>query len=305
MNGSILVKLTPSPDDELERVRRARIELVPLGPEPSKLAADTPTKAQLVFFGAFLEKARRISEPEFTEFATYEGVIERLGEDGKGLPITFRCNPEAEIEYVQTDEREPELIRRLGLLFGAEFDGAPEAPESASELRLPEEPDGARYFELGVALRIGDALESDRVVNDRLDVPLPPFLQRLVLEWPEGHTERVPSGLTILVEAGSVKRTLIWEQGQVTGDMRRFVFEGVPLEPVSLFVALGEDIIQVWDEQDLTDEEREPDWLGWLEEFLSDVGPEDEPGQEVNQSDHLSAELDGRDRTPQIRQLKF
>ncbi len=299
MAGVVRVKLTPEPPEELAAVSAALIELERFGGAAPTLPVDTPIAAQLVFFGAYLKKARGVSDPEFEEFARYAGKLE-ISEKG----AVWRCDPEAEIAYSKTDEREPEVIRRLRLKFGPSFVDPPEPPHPAAELRLPEEPDGARFFELAIELKAGSGVEAERTANDRFDLPLIPFLQRLVLEWPDDYTERVPAGLTLTAETGSVKRSLVWEQGEVTGDMRRFVFKQIPLDPVSLSIALDDDVMQVWDEEDLTDPEREPDWLGWLEEFLDDIGPEDEEGEAVNQRDHQSAELDGRERTSAIPSIE-
>lgn len=49
----------------------------------------------------------------------------------------------------------------------------PPAPDSAlARLRLPEAPEGARFFELGVELEIDGVAEATADINDRLDVPL-------------------------------------------------------------------------------------------------------------------------------------
>ncbi len=299
MTGAVRVKLTPEPSADLTEVSGVLIELEHFGGTSPSLVSSSSTDAQFVFLGAYLEKARGVSDPEFLEFARYSGRIE-LADGG---PV-WRCDPEAEVVYSGADGRDPEVIRRVRLHFGPQFVDPPELPNPAGELRFPVEPEGSRFFELAVELRVGSGVEAAAKVNDRLDVPLNPLRQRLVIEWPEEYTARVPSGLTLTVKAGSATRSMLWEQGEVVGDMRRFVFSKIPLESVSFTVGLDDDIMDVWVEQDLTDPEREPDWLGWLEEFLDDVGLEDEEADEVDQREHQSAEIDGRLRTDGITPIE-
>lgn len=148
----------------------------------AKRGSSTP--AEIVFHAAFLENARKISEPEYKPFASLAGSISL--DEKSGRPV-FVCGPNAEIVHIEPEPDEDELVRRLALDFDAtSFRDAPE--REAARLRLPKEPEGARFFELGLELHVDGAVEAARELNGRLDVPLGPeaLESRLPLEQLEG-----------------------------------------------------------------------------------------------------------------------
>ncbi len=237
--------------------------------------AGEPQPAELVFSAAFLMQARGVSKPDFKPFAVYSGTVELVG--SKREPV-FRCDPAAEIVYLAPDEREAEIVRKVGLDYdGAQFKEAPTGEAPAATLLLPEEPEGARFAEVGVELKVAGAVEAELLDNDRLDLELPPIVQRLVLEWPDSYSKRASDLLVLEAKAGKVVRSVTWSSGEVIGDMRRLVFERLPLEPVSLSARSGGSLLALWLEQDLTQAEREPEWRAWLEDVLGDIDSDEEP----------------------------
>ncbi|HEX7672418.1 MAG TPA: hypothetical protein VF395_22645, partial [Polyangiaceae bacterium] len=100
---------------------------------------------------AFLDEVRRVSEPEYEPFASLSGALLRDGVTGD--PV-FVCSAEP-------DPSEDDPIRRLTLGFDpASFREPPEPDSSATRLRLPTEPEGARFFELGLELKVSGAVEA-------------------------------------------------------------------------------------------------------------------------------------------------
>jgi hypothetical protein len=162
--------------------------LQPLGSGTTRAKRGTEVPAEIVFHAAFLQQIRAVGEPEPKPFASMAGNV--LLDEATGRPL-FVCAPDAEITYVEPEPTEDDPIRRLALGFDSgSFKQAPKAGSPATRLRLPEEPEGSRFFELGLELKIGGAVEAARELNGRLDVPLGP-IDRLETELPLRQLEGV------------------------------------------------------------------------------------------------------------------
>lgn len=143
-----------------------------LGAAGSKAKRGASVAAQIVFHAAFLEKARNVSEPEYSEFATLSGQV--VLDENTGRPL-FVCEADGEIAHAEPEPDEDDRVRHVALGFDeSTFRDAPRKGSAAALLRLPAEPEGARFFELGVELKLDGAVEATRAANGRLDVPLGP-----------------------------------------------------------------------------------------------------------------------------------
>jgi hypothetical protein len=144
----------------------ARVGLEVFGQNPPAKRF-TKRPATLVWFGAYLENVRGVSSPTFSKIATVRGDIELKGDPPKAA-ITFP--PDAEVIYVEPEPAKGESFRELRLeLVAPSFRGT---PPKLARLRLPKAPAKARFFELGVELKISGATEAGVDKNERLDVPL-------------------------------------------------------------------------------------------------------------------------------------
>lgn len=93
--------------------------------------------------------------------------------------------------------------------------------------------------------------------------------QNLVLEWPEQMTPHLPAGLRLELTAGTVTLSIPWEEGEVSGDLRRFVFENVPEGQAStLFARTDQNELRLWQDQFANKPDDPPTWEHWLEEWL-------------------------------------
>jgi hypothetical protein len=164
MPGSIRVVYQPSTHltDDQVAVLGAVVDLSRFGRVPSSLSLEQEHEAELVFHAAFLSQARKISEPEFEPFASLRGKLKLDGAEPR-----FTIAAGSLLEY--TGER-PEKPRRLALKYGAQFSNA--AGDPVGQLDLPTIPEDARFFELGIELKVDGGVEASVQENDRLDVPL-------------------------------------------------------------------------------------------------------------------------------------
>lgn len=140
----------------------AVVDLSRFGKTPSSLSQGQEHQAELVFHGAFLSKARKISAPDFQPFASLKGKLKL-----EGVEPRFTIAADATLEY--TGEK-AETVRRLELAYGSRFSN--QAGDGVAQLDLPPIPEDARFFELGIELRVDGGVEASVQENDRLDVPL-------------------------------------------------------------------------------------------------------------------------------------
>ena len=271
MSRGIRVKFVP--DLKTDRsgstsVPGGTLTLVEFGSGTTAAQRDAPKPATIVFHGAYLDHARKISSPDFTQFASLEGQIVRRGP--KGEPV-FLCDPEVEIVYDEPEPENGEPFRELRLDYdGARFDEAPEDGAPATRLRLPLEPDDSRFFELGVELQIAGATEGELDSEHRLDVPLPPK-PGPIFEWPDALGDTLPLGLTLILEEGGKKMALDWKQGELIDDFRRFTFSKLKgTSPCTLTAQSGERRLKLLDQQIIADPAAPIRWTHFLEEFAVD-----------------------------------
>ena len=117
--------------------------------------------AELIFHAAYMKTARKVSEPDYQKFASLNGQL--VLDESTGRPVFF-CDPEAEIVHIEPEPDEDEPVRHLQLSFDkSTFRDPPPKGSAGSRLRLPAEPIGSRFFELGVELKVG--ARSRRSVN--------------------------------------------------------------------------------------------------------------------------------------------
>ena len=261
------------------RVSGAELRISRFGDGESQGAEAPPKPAVLSFSGAYIIKARNVSEPEFTPFAELSGQFELVGTDE--VPV-FICDPEADFVYT---EPAPE-------------DEANIAP--AARLRLPKEapdPEGpARFFELAVQLTVDGSVEAAVETNDRLDVPLHPITTRLIVEWPDDYTEDLPNPVLVTARTESRTATLNWHSAPIRDDHRQLVFHRMPEgEVVTLTATGGGKTIVLWNAQLASDPEVEPIWEHTLEELFVEPEEEDDEGEEIDQTQHIVTEAEGLD----------
>lgn len=156
------------------------------GATQAKRGAKLP--AELVFHAAYMKTARKVSEPDYQKFASLNGQL--VLDESTGRPVFF-CNPEAEIVHIEPEPDEDEPVRHLQLSFDkSTFRDPPPKDSAGSRLRLPLEPVGSRFFELGVELKVAGAVEAERTSNGRLDVRLGP-IDKLESVMPRDQLEGV------------------------------------------------------------------------------------------------------------------
>jgi hypothetical protein len=140
------------------------LDLARFGKNPSQVKPDQEHAARLVFHAAFIDKPRKVSKPSFSPFAKLSGKVKLEGTTPK-----FVLAPDAKLEHDGPDAERP---RRLKLQYGLTFVNQAADAAAVGELKLPEAPPGARFFELGIELEVDGAAEASVDQNDRLDVPL-------------------------------------------------------------------------------------------------------------------------------------
>lgn len=181
----------------------------------------TKRPATLVWFGAYLEKTRGVSNPEFKKIATVRGNIELKGEPAKAA-ISFE--PDTELSYVEPEPARGEPFRELSLEFAAgSFRSVP-----FSRLRLPKAPAKARFFELGVELKISGLVEAGVDKNERLDVPLrfPVGEQLLWVGEAPANSSSTPE-LVLFDEDGNEEQRLPIQGGSGPGTLQTIDLTGV------------------------------------------------------------------------------
>ena len=176
-----------------------------LGQDPPPVARG-PVPATLVLHGAYLERSRGVSLPDFQRFASLELQLELSGD-----PARPRAALAADVDYVYVEPTPPkgEPFRELIIALSDAFIGASQPPAKVTRLRLPKPPERARFFELGAQLLLGGSLESDIVQNERLDVPLRfPFGDQLFWITAVPAEQDFQPELVIFDEAGKEQQRL-------------------------------------------------------------------------------------------------
>ena len=221
------------------------LSLLSLGAGGGSLASEQAKPATLKFYGRHLSNPRDMP-PDFEEFAKLSGKLVR-----SNVNPQFKAAENARIEYsdgssseddsntgdpsdddsesdpsddeAKADDSEPAFLLQL------DYDEStfPNIAAGARRLRLPAEPDGSRYFELGLGLEVDGDAEATPDVNAILDLPTaglgvfdatladangdPLGGQAFTLEFPDGtrvdgtadesghvRVEPVPKGLCML-----------------------------------------------------------------------------------------------------------
>jgi hypothetical protein len=174
MVRAVALRVKLEPDARQARngvaVLGASLRLTSFGPGKSAAERDTAKPATIKFCGAYIDEVRKENNPDLEPFARVSGQLLL-----KGSPRVPSMTLEG--EAIEHDEPPPEegepLPYQLVIAWSRDNFTNPPAPDSGlAVLRLPEAPEGARFFELGVELEIDGAAEATADVNDRLDVPL-------------------------------------------------------------------------------------------------------------------------------------
>lgn len=276
MSRGIRVRFLPSttgPPGPV-RVSGGEVDLEAFGAGTAKAERDQPKPAKLIFHGAYLDRARGVSAPEFVRIATLSGSIALRG--APPSPV-FTCDAEADFEYEEPEPENGEPFRELRMSYSpTSFRNAPEDGAPSTRLRLPLEPDGARFFELGAELEIDGDTEAPLPSDHRLDVPLGPR-PGPIFEWPEELTEQLPDGLTLTLEEDGKRVALDWAQGEVVGGFRRFSFAGLGGQtPCTLTAQAGKQKLTLLQDQVISDPSSAIRWDHLLEELtLTEPAPED------------------------------
>jgi hypothetical protein len=234
--------------------------------KPSTLAKrESPQAATLTFHDVYLDHARNVNEPGLEKFATLSGNVVRRGSPPRAV---FLLDPETDFQYVEPEPEAGEPFRELRFGYGATFAPVPVDGAKLTRLRLPQEPDGARFFELGVQIDVAGAEEARIGLNDRLDVPLGP-LPGPMFEWREELTEQLPAGLSLLLENEGRRMLLEWGQGEVFGEYRRFVFHRLRgVGPCSLTAKTDARELVLLKDQRIDDPASPIRWDHFLEELV-------------------------------------
>ena len=149
------------------------------GASQVKVGGGTP--AEIGFHVAYLNEARKISEPEYTKVATLAGSI-RLDKPG-ALPI-FRCSPQQDFTYIEPEPPPDEPVRKLVIEYPkGVFETPPPKDAPASRLRLPKAPEEARFLEIVCDLTVGGAEEAAIDRTGRFDMPVGP-IEALITTMP-------------------------------------------------------------------------------------------------------------------------
>ena len=280
------------------RVSGAELRISRFGDGESQGAEAPPKPAVLSFSGAYIIKARTVSEPEFTPFAELSGQFELVGT--AEVPV-FICAPEAAFVYTEPAPEDEAATRHLALSYHPKsFRTPPPNIAPAARLRLPKEapdPEGpARFFELAIQLSVDGSVEAAVETNDRLDVPLHPITTRLIVEWPDDYTEDLPNPVLVTARTESRTATLNWHSAPIRDDHRQLVFHRMPEgEVVTLTATGGGKTIVLWNAQLASDPEVEPIWEHTLEELFVEPEEEDDEGEEIDQTQHIVTEAEGLD----------
>jgi len=156
-----------------QAVLGAALRLSRFGKGLTNAKRDTELDAELSFHTGFLERPREEAEPTYELLATLTGKLELRN----STPIFSAPDPSA-MQYAvsipgedtDVEINDGQALLKLGLVCeGPNFSGSPGLP---TELKLPAIPDGARFLEVAVALKVNGAEEAGIGNNDRLDVPL-------------------------------------------------------------------------------------------------------------------------------------
>lgn len=143
------------------------LRLESFGKTSSVIKPNSELQARLIFNGAFIAKARKMSSPSFKPFASLAGTLKI---DGRGQP-SFLLAPD--VKLVQPEPAPDQRPRRLKLEYAAShFQNLPADTSAIGDLRLPKGADTDQFFELGVELEVSGNIEATVTQNDRLDVPL-------------------------------------------------------------------------------------------------------------------------------------
>ena len=268
MGRGIRVKFEPARGGEtggIVSVPGATLTLVEFGGNTTAAERETPKAAKLLFHGAYLDHARKVSSPEFSKFASLAGQVKRRGVPPRAV---FILGEDAKLEHDEPEPENGEPFRELKLAFDpACFDEVPEDGGPATRLRLPLEPDDARFFELAIELELDGSKEAPLEKEHRLDVPLPPR-PGPIFEWSEELTAHLPIGLTLILEEGGKRQALDWQQGEVTGDFRRFAFSKIKgTEPCTLVAQAGQKKLILLDQQVIAEPGEPISWTHLLEDF--------------------------------------
>ncbi len=149
------------------------VSFTTFGGGATRAKPDEPQPAELVFHVAYLSTARGVSRPEYQKLATLAGSI--VLEGAARRPV-FVCDSAADFQYELPEPSDENPVRRIPLeLSPASFRASPPPDGSVRKLRLPPDPDGARFMELGAELRIAGDVEAAREVNDIADMTLGPL----------------------------------------------------------------------------------------------------------------------------------
>ena len=181
MASGVRVSLQPKKVEHVAgfSVSGALVNLHLFGAAESKAVSGTDKPAKLVFSVSFYEDVRKQQQGSFEPLASVAGTITL--DDSSGKPV-FTLGAGA-VLTLESELPADGLVRELELEFDSNsFEAPPAAP---LRLKVPEEPEGSRFLELGVVLEIDGQPEAAQEVNDRLDVPLYQFVV-LFLEYENG-----------------------------------------------------------------------------------------------------------------------
>ncbi len=172
----------------------ATLRLEALGPEPQVAPGTHP--ATLRFVAGYLDTGRPTATPDFVQFATLnvELVVDEAGQP------SMTVEPEADYLYDNPEPASPLLPRICELSFDADsFAGSIEDGSPLTRLRLPRDPEGMRYVEVGVEVELDGDVVAPHTSHDRLDIPLRNYVDILLLDG-----EDLPmSGVRYTVELGN------------------------------------------------------------------------------------------------------
>lgn len=242
----VRVKIEPRIEDILgfRTVLHAKLRLLQRGPRGSQASTDDKP-AELVFHAAYLDRVRGATL-SFKRFARLAGSL-RFDRDRK-LP-RFECDPTADFSYDEPPPEGDEPVRRVSLTYDdLTFRRAPKGDAPAAKLRLPKDPEGARFLEIGVGLEIGGATEVAQDDDDRLDIPLGP-IERLDSTLPRDQLHGVAKIMSSSHFAAWL--TTIYghdiPDGAYRGLRRQLLAGGYRMPPIEIVSSLPEDNVAGYD----------------------------------------------------------
>lgn len=242
----IRVKFEPRIEDVLEfrTVLHAKLRLLQRGPSGSQ-ASSSDKAAELVFHAAYLDQVRGATL-SFKRFAKLAGSL-RFDRDRK-LP-RFECDPAADFTYDEPPPPDDEPVRRVSLIYDElTFRRPPKGNAPAAKLRLPKDPEGARFLEIGVGIEVGGATEVDQEDDDRLDIPLGP-LERLDSTLPRDQLHGVAQIMSSSHFAAWLTRIYGHDipDGAYRGLRRQLLAGGYRMPPIEIVSSLDGGFLAGYD----------------------------------------------------------